>query len=225
MQDEIYQSFEGDNFFSRRISSNIPNEERVKSDLVLKLMKRNELAPGKVAEIGACNGFRLGKISREHACECVAFEPSEKAISNGKKKYPEVIFKGNIAAKLDAPDACFDIVIVYFVLHWVDRKTLLRSIAEIDRILMDGGYLILGDFNVPFAQKRKYHHIKEKDVWTYKQNYWDIFLETNLYELIDSMEYCEKSASASQEDIPRYCALMKKTVDLRYIEDEGPKKQ
>ena len=72
-------------------------------------------------------------------------------------------------------------VIASFVLHWVDRALLLRSLAEIDRILAPGGLLVVADFLPDVASRVAYHHLPDDDLWTYKQNYPELFMTTALY--------------------------------------------
>jgi ubiquinone/menaquinone biosynthesis C-methylase UbiE len=147
-------------------------------------------------------------------------EPSREAIQDGQAQFPSVQFLRGTASELplDA-QARFDVVIVNFVLHWVDRSTLLRSVAEIDRVLADGGFLVIGDFYPSLPQRVRYHHLPEQDVWTYKQNYSDIFLASNLYETIASYSF-DHSTHALRSDVrPEDRAqimLLRKSMHGRY---------
>lgn len=207
-QDDLFKSFEGDKYFQRRKNSNWSDEERIEEDLPLELIKRNNLKIKKVAEVGAYNGFRLAFLAQNYDCKSVAFEPSQKAIEDGKDRYPYITFCCNTASKLDADDASFDMVIVSFVFHWIDRKTLLRSASEIDRILADGGWLIISDCLVEYPQRSRYHHLQKQEVWTYKQSYEDIFIATNCYTLVDSIS----KEPTGKDTIRRNCVLLKKSL-------------
>jgi ubiquinone/menaquinone biosynthesis C-methylase UbiE len=81
----------------------------------------------------------------------------------------------------------FDLVIINFVFHWIGREQLFKSISEIDRVLSDGGFLIIGDFMPDSPNKVNYHHIKDKQMWTYKQDYTKLFICSNIYKLIAHM--------------------------------------
>src|SRR5262249_32600907 len=119
---------------------------------------------------------------------------------------------------LDA-QARFDLVIVNFVFHWVDRSTLLRSVAEIDRVLPDGGFLLIGDFYPLLPQRVRYHHLPEQDVWTSKQNYGDIFLSSNLYEMIAFYSFDHATHGLRRDIAPEdraQVALLRKRLDGRY---------
>src|SRR5262249_31015268 len=155
-----------------------------------------------VLEIGASNGWRLHEIARRFACRVTAVEPSRDAIQDGQARFPSVQFLRGTASELpfDA-EARFDLVIVNFVFHWVDRSTLLRSVAEIDRVSPDGGFLLIGDFYPSSPQRVRYHHLPDQDVWTYKQNYGDIFLSSNLYEMIAFYSF-DHATHALRPDVP-----------------------
>jgi ubiquinone/menaquinone biosynthesis C-methylase UbiE len=128
-------------------------------------------------------------------------EPSRQAIQDGQAQFPDVEFLRGTASELPVgAQAGFDLIIVNFVLHWVDRSTLLRSVAEIDRVLADGGFLVIGDFCPSLPQRVRYHHLPEQEVWTYKQNYGDIFLASNLYEMIASYSF-DHSTHALRSDV------------------------
>ncbi len=52
---------------------------------------------------------------------------------------------------------------------------LTRAIAEIDRVVKWNGYLVLDDFLPDFPTKRHYHHRTGEPIFTYKQDYAEIF--------------------------------------------------
>lgn len=212
MQDDIFKLSEADQYHERRRKSNWSDEERIKEDLPLEVIQKNKIRCKNAAEVGAYNGFRLAFLSENYHCHAVAFEPSQKAILEGKQKYPQVDFRCNTAAQLDAADGSFDMVIVGYVFHWIDRKTLIRSISEIDRVLADDGWLVISDIWVEYPQRRKYHHLPSKDVWTYKQNYWEIYLASNCYKLVDAIF----RKPSGKDSVPRYCTLLKKSLTGNY---------
>lgn len=78
----------------------------------------------------------------------------------------------------------FDLVIISFVLMWVSRETMMKSLAEIDRVIPEKGYLIVNDHYPEAPTKRDYHHLPDKTVFTHKQDYANIFLSTSLYSLV-----------------------------------------
>ena len=138
------------------------------------------MRPRRALEIGAANGVRLAAIQERTGAAVVAVEPSAQAILHGKANFPSVTFIRGTASSI-ALKNCFDLVILNFVFHWIDRATLLRSVAEIDRLVADGGVLLIGDFYPSNGLQRRYHHLQTEQVHTFKQNYAATFLASGLY--------------------------------------------
>ncbi len=184
-------------------------------DNVLRLIREAGIIPKKALEAGCSNGWRLGEIERQYGCECLGVDASRKAISDGEKRYPNIIFKyGNIAS-LPIKNECFDLVIVHFVFHWVARDLLLKSVAEIDRIVADGGFLILGDFLPDKPLKNYYHHLPAREVYTYKLDYTNIFISSGLYKVVGKVVFDHDNRD-NQGEISPYsragCFLLKKSI-------------
>src|SRR5262249_22807204 len=140
----------------------------------------------RVLEIGTANGFRLAEIQRSTGARAVAVEPSAQAIDNGCKAFPSIQFVRGTAHSIPLEEN-FDLVIVNFVFHWIDRSNLLRSVAEADRLVRDGGWLIIGDFCPANRLRVRYHHLQDQKIFTFKQNYADTFLASGLYHSVASL--------------------------------------
>ena len=178
LQDSIFSESEGDRWFERnRVALNSFDAD---ADGPLKLINLYDLRPERVLEIGAANGVRLAAIHARNGCEAVAVEPSTQAILYGKASFPGVRFVRGSASSLPLKE-CFDLVIVNFVFHWIDRATLFKSLAETDRLVQDGGFLLIGDFLPANQMQVHYHHLQDAAVRTYKQNYAATFLASGLY--------------------------------------------
>lgn len=198
-QDKLFSSFEGDNWFKRNKEFLGTNDQ----DLPLYLMELYSLKPKKVLEIGASNGYRLAGVYERFKSKVYAVEPSSKAIKDGKQKWPFINFQKATAATMKYKKHFFDLVIVNSVFHWIDMETLLDSIAKIDNVLGWGGGLVIGDFQVHCPVKRLYHHIKNKQVFTYKLDYKKIFLSTGFY----------KEAAALSKDCDKKILTIETTID------------
>lgn len=218
-QDEIFLQSEGDRWLARNKAA-ISNPEYSVHDHVIQMMTMMNLAPRYVLEIGASNGWRLNEIARRFGSRVTAVEPSSDAIKDGEAQFPSVQFLRGAASELplDA-QARFDLVIMNYVFHWIDRSTLLRSVAEIDRVLPDGGFVLIGDFYPSLPQRVRYHHLPDQDVWTYKQNYGDIFTATNLYEVIASysLDHATRALRSDADSKDRaQVTLLRKSLNGRY---------
>lgn len=200
-QDQIFDASEADRWFERNKED--LDKNRLLGDLALQLLELYRLRPKRVLEVGAANGLRLATIAERYGSRAVAVEPSRKALEAGKASFPRIEFVQGTAAAVPLDDP-FDLVIVNGVFCWVDRTTLLASVAEIDRLVTDGGFLIIGDFSPSNRLKVRYHHLPDQQVYTYKQNYADVFLASGLYQAVGMItkghEQAELVAEISESD-------------------------
>lgn len=181
-QDNIFFDYEGDNWFKRNQKSLLKTP---KHDFILDMIQSYNINPRSVLEIGASNGWRLNQIYEIYGSKCTAVDPSEFAIKDGRERYPHIEFHRALASELPFDNNLkFDLVIMNFVFHWIERDLLLKSIYESDRVLSDKGFLMIGDFMPNSPNKVNYHHVKDEQVWTYKQDYAKIFVDSNLYNFI-----------------------------------------
>lgn len=218
-QDQIFSTLEGNNWFRRNKSALDQFDARV--DLPIKLIELYGLQPRNVLEVGAANGVRLSEISEHYGCKrLVAVEPSVEAILDGESRFPNIRFVRGTADAIPLQEP-FDLIIINFVFHWIDRSSLLRSVSEIDRLLVDGGYLIIGDFYPSNWTKVRYHHLPEQEVFTYKQNYGAIFLASGLYHSVCLFTGAH-SSKALQGEIPEDertgVWLLRKSLTEHYVE-------
>lgn len=178
IQDDIFRDYEGDNWFARNKMAKICNHD----DMITSIIKQLKLDGVDFVEVGCSNGYRLEKLRKEYcpSGKFVGFDISNEAIQDGLSRYNKLNLYVKSLAEITT-DEQFDIVICNFVLHWIDRKTLLQSITAMDKLVRDGGYLIIGDFFPDFNQKRRYHHIIDQSIYTYKQNYPQIFIALGYY--------------------------------------------
>lgn len=176
MQDDVFEEYEGDHWFER--NSNALNSGQ--EDMITRMIKQCGLKPNSVAELGCSNGFRLETLRQKLGAECYGVDLSAEAIADGKKKFPLLHLRHCGLADLE-PVQQFDLVICNFVLHWIDRRNLLTVIRNIDKCVRWGGTVVLGDFLPDFPQKRWYHHLPDQKLYTYKQDYADIFTSSGLY--------------------------------------------
>jgi SAM-dependent methyltransferase len=189
-QDQIFAASEGDRWFQR--NQTVLESIDLSKDGPLRLIDLYGLVPKKVLEIGAANGWRVAAIATRFGCEVVAQDPSQAAIAHGKSAYPEVEFVGGSASEIPLKDV-FDLIIVNGVLCWIDRSTLFRTLAEIDRLLADDGHLIIGDFCPSNRMRVRYHHLPDAEVYTYKQDYSAIFLASGLYHQVALLTFDHSS--------------------------------
>src|SRR3989344_1002348 len=225
IQEDIFLAKEGDAWYRRNIHGLSPAVRE--DDDELALIRSERLRPRHVLEVGASNGWRLESIRRYRPrAHYVGIEPSREAVAAGKKKYPKLILKRGVAAHLPFSDSAFDLVLTVFVFHWVSRDKLLKSVAEIDRVLADGGHLIVSDFYSNVPRKNQYRH--RKGVFTWKTDYGALFEASGNYMRVKrvvtkyrtggvSTATGQSSTTRPPEDLLTVMTLYKKKLGIGYI--------
>lgn len=221
IQDKIFELSEADNWFLRNKEAIISKE--IKEDLISGLIDRisNKDEFASVIELGSSNGYRLQFLKRilPNCKKFVGVEASKMAVEDGISRYGLEMYHST----LDVFNSMekFDIVIVNFVYHWIDRENIFKAIANTDKLLNDGGYLIVGDFLPDFPQKRKYHHLPEESVYTYKIDYSAVFESLNTYKEIYKTTFNHDNAELkhiefSNSDKRGFCSILRKDLYGHY---------
>ncbi len=193
-QKDAFLRYEADNWFKRNKEALHSN---VDDDMVIKVLNEYSAEPNRVLEIGCSAGHRLQKIaSNFRNVQATGIEPSDEAILYGKKNFPSINFIKGTADDLSfLSSASFDLVVIGFVLYVVDREMLFKVIAETDRVLEDGGILMIVDFFSEKPLRNSYQHINEFNAYSYKQNYEEIFTASKLYHLLDKRSISHTNAA------------------------------
>lgn len=220
-QDDIFMSDEGNQWFKRNKNA-IVDQNRFDWPInIIESLKEKEKI-GRILELGCANGWRLARIKDmfQRNVELYGSDASKEAITDGMNRYPDLKLKQGLLSEISF-DVMFDLVIVHFVFHWVDRKSLVKSIAEIDRVICDQGLLIVGDFLPDFPQKRPYHPLPGQDVFTYKQDYANIFKAFGTYSEIFRVTFnsdrITQYLGGNPSDERGCCCLLQKSLDGYYL--------
>lgn len=122
------------------------------------LDKNSHIEKNNVLEVGASYGYNINYLSQKYGMNGYGVEPSLKAVEYGHEVFPKINLIRGTADELNFEDESFDIVILGFFLYSLDRKYLLKVIAEADRVLKPNGLLVLNDFDTKNSFKRKNIH-------------------------------------------------------------------
>lgn len=218
-QKNCFLTYEANAWFERNKS--IIEDYKPENDKVIELISKYNLENNSVLEIGCSAGYRLNAIKELFPnSQVTGIEPSEKAIAFGKENYKNVEFVHGTADNLsDFENESLDIVIVGFVFYVIDRNILFKVISEIDRVLKNGGVIIIIDFFSEAALKNNYQHIEEFQAYSYKQNYDEIFTVSKLYYLLDksTFSHTTKNLDATNDYYDKYSiTLLKKDINSSY---------
>jgi ubiquinone/menaquinone biosynthesis C-methylase UbiE len=172
------------------------------SDEVVTLLQNYNVKPNRILEIGCSTGHRLNGVHSVFGdIDIYGTDPSSQAIEYGKGKYPHLkLTRGTADSMPQYESGFFDVVILGFFMYVVDRSILLQTMAEIDRVLMDKGILVIKDFFSEIPMKRKYAHINQFEAYSFKQNYDELFAQTKLYQLISRTTYNDITLQKSTDD-------------------------
>lgn len=190
-QKDIFLKSEGNQWFQR--NKNSSNKASKSYEFYKKYIKNGY----KVLEIGCSIGNNLDFFQQYYNCEGYGIDPSKDAIEEGKEKFKNLNLMVGTSDKLEFEDEYFDFVIFGFCLYLVDRKLLLKSICEADRVLKNGGYLGITDFDPQYPKRRPYRYVK--GLFSYKMNYSNVFLSVPDYVLVDKYSFSHSNDFFSED--------------------------
>jgi SAM-dependent methyltransferase len=182
-QDSVFVKTEGDAWY-RRNADVISSPAIREGDLALGAVLSIHPPIRRVLEVGCATGWRLDAIRANTGAICVGVDVSEEALRAGKRQFSGLmLLRARASALPVGKSAEFDAVIASFLFHWIDRRLLLRSAAEIDRCVASRGRLVIADFFPPEPTKVPYHHLRGSGIYTYKQDYSALFTASGTYRL------------------------------------------
>ena len=190
---EFFLNGEGDAWFTRNPSDGRNNFiHRISVDL-LKSTMGSSISVEKVLEVGCSDGRLLELIIRELSCKLgVGIDPSKKAIASAKEKFiANAEFIEGSADRIPSGDYEFDLAVAGFFFYVVDRDLYFRVVAELDRVIKPGGFLLIIDFDSSVPRTTRYR--EEKDIYSYRNRNAEIFLSNGHYTLVSKVTLSHES--------------------------------
>lgn len=120
-----------------------------------------------ILDVGCGNGDFLKSLVIKKKILKFGLETSQKTVNFCKKRHKSINFKRGYAHKIPFKQDEFDLVIIWSVLHWVDRNYYLQSLGEVLRVTKK--YLAVMDFAPILSHKTPYKH--RTGFYTYKSDY------------------------------------------------------
>lgn len=143
-----------------------------KNDPVLEAIEKYSLDPAVILEIGCANGWRLVALKQQYDCVVWGCDPG----ADGEKN--NILRRS--AESTGMSIGCFDLVIYGFCLYLCDPEDYFQIVKEGDRVLADGGFLIVYDFN-DGPHKTKYKH--KEGLFSYHYDFSKLWLAHPAYSL------------------------------------------
>jgi len=215
-QKEIFLGSEGDRFYERNRAKLEALDETAEKDQVLASLRRLDLSPSSVLEIGCSNGWRLEAIRRTWNPRCSGIEPSPLAIERGQEIFPDLDLRVGTANELPFSNDLFDLVILGFCLYLCDRKDLFRIASEADRVLRNEAHLAILDFHPPFAYRNSYAH--RSGIYAYKMDYSKMFSWNPAYTVIsvDIFNETDRKMPIDDPDQRLSVTILRKNSETAY---------
>ncbi len=168
-QSDIFLKSEGEAWYNR-------NHAKIdmENDPILGAIEEAGIKPRSVFEVGCSRGYRLAILRDKYECHAIGTDP-------GSHMWPDFYVDQGTADRIDVDDGTIDLLIYGFCLYLCDREDLFKIVYEGDRVLQDGGYLVIWDFHPSFPHMVAYRHCD--NVHSYKMDYSQLWLGNPAYSL------------------------------------------
>ena len=176
-------------------------------------------SPSSVLEIGCADGRRLRRIGTAIGANArlVGIDPSASAVADGRASSSNLDLKVGTADSLPL-DESFDLVVIGFCLYLCDRALLSRVVSEVDRVLVDGGQVIIVDFDPPTSRRRRYRHLD--GVWSFKMDYSALFTAFPHFVLTGKSSMSHSGESFEKDEAERIAVWsLRKLLHQGYSEE------
>lgn len=148
-QAKAFMTGVGDDYYERN------EADFGKRDPIEMLLEVSKLRPTSVLEIGSANGWRLRKLNRVYGCSVAGVEPSKKAVDIANKCGVRS-YQGTAQNLSMFKTGEFDLVIFGFCLWLCDPQDWFHIAGEAERVLVEGGHLIVHDCVPPKSYRYNY---------------------------------------------------------------------
>lgn len=167
-----------------------------RDDIVSVLIDRLKLIPtehdqARVVEVGCADGWRLQALRRRYSFNAFGIDPGVEmdTIVRGVTLYPGVAH--DLGRFLQQS---VDLLIYGFCLYLVDREDLFAVVAEADRVLCEGGHLIIHDFSDgPYSMDYSHHDC----IRSYHMDHSRLWLANPAYRIVSVLAEPRDSITAT----------------------------
>jgi len=183
-QKKVFLESEGDAYHRRNVGKYSPDEldRMAADDEVIKALRALKIVPVDLLEVGCGAASRLECIRKAFGTNCHGIEPSQEAVLFARQSSPGIHVEQGVASEIPFEAGQFDTVVMGFCLYLCDREDLFKIAYEADRVLRDGGFLMVFDFVTAFPYANPYKH--RPGLLSYKMDYSMLFRWNPAYRLL-----------------------------------------
>lgn len=213
-QKDVFLNGEGDAWWSRNQFDHSNVLDHFDSAIVQRISQ-----PSSILEIGCADGRRLARLIDQlpNPITALGIDPSASAIESAGQLFPSINFKVGTADQLPTTDQ-YELVILGFCLYLCDRNLLPTIVAETDRVLADGGQLVIIDFDPPSPRKRPFRH--REGIWSFKMDYSKLFDAFPQYSLSFKTSMSHTDTHFSMDERERVAVwVLNKNLQSGYSEE------
>jgi len=154
---------------------------------VIECLESTKIKIKNILEIGCADGNKLNKYKiylkrKKQSVKCYGVDLSSRAISDGRKKYPNLILENYSSLQIKKFDTKFDLIICGFFLYLLDREYLFNQFDLILNKLNTNGHLLIVDFDPLFPHYNQSGH--NSKLQSYKMNFKNFLEASNLFKSI-----------------------------------------
>lgn len=181
LQREVFALGEGAAWLNRNM------HDIGRADPVMDAMGVWQLAPQSILEIGCANGWRVQRLIERYGCKVKGIDPAVPKLPEGTNFHN--LRHGHAAALFHYNVAEFDLVIYAFCLYLCDPSEYTAIVKEGDRVLSDGGHIIIHDFTTTPHEKPWRTPYKHKEgLFSYHVNFAALWTAFPQYKHLGAVE-------------------------------------
>ncbi len=214
---------EGNAWFDRNKNALSKQKHSKGFELISSFLKVNQsLFSGGVTllEVGCSYGYNLAFINEEFGWKCIGIEPSENAVDYGNRLWnkKDITLYVGTSDNLAIEEESIDILVFGFCLYNVERHCFMKTLSEADRVLKEGGFLCIYDFDTSMPLRRDNKH--NRLVPTYKMDMASWICGNPQYTLVEKRVFSH-SGEGFCADMQERCSLSvfyKERIEDCYLE-------
>ena len=202
-QSDFFINSEGDGWYERNYEMLKEKNETINKSkdvqFINQILYPNKENINNILEIGCSSAIKLKSLVKYFNASGAGIDPSVVAIENAKNDatLADLDLRTGIASSLPYASQSCDLVYFSFCWYLLDRTEIFTAVAEADRVLKDGGFLAICDFDNSTPYKRPYHH--KEGLFSYKNDYSKIFTGSGHYHLMAKESYSHQAEFFTKE--------------------------